>query len=122
MKIVLKSAGKAGVLGGQVPADLYIDCRGMVNPYRDPVLGGLDGDSEVLQDWIRQHNKMYLEACFNQVRVAELTASSRNSFKSAPQKPLTVCFFCLAGVHRSRGMKNVVAAELKQAGYEVEVI
>lgn len=112
MKIRLISSGKADVLGGKTAADLYIDCRGMVNPYRDPVLGGKSGDDPVVQEWVREHNSGYVGAAVEMIYTAYKTAASRNSFKRDPLKPLTVCFFCMAGVHRSRGMKNVVGSVL----------
>ena len=122
MKIALISSGKNAVLSGQVPADLYIDCRGMVNPFRDPVIGGKTGDDPEVQAWIKEKNHFYVTAATDMIRIAEKTASTRNSFKAAPAKPLTVCFFCLAGVHRSRGMKNVVGANLKSMGFDVEIV
>jgi RNase adaptor protein for sRNA GlmZ degradation len=114
--IVLKSAGKGQVLTGQLNADLYIDCRGMINPFRDPDLGHLTGDDPKVQDWIKQNNSAYVGACLDQILTAVQSSASRNSFKRAPEKPLTVCFFCMAGVHRSRGMKHVVGEILKASG------
>ena len=121
MKIILASTGKGSVLSGQFPADLYIDCRGMVNPFRDPTLEGLTGDDKLLQDWIKAKNQPYIQAAINMIETALATAPSRSSFK-AKEKPLTVAFFCLAGVHRSRGLKNVVGEALKSKGLDVEVL
>lgn len=114
MNIRLISAGKSAVLGGKINADLYIDCRGMVNPYRDPVLGGKSGDDQEVQNWIVDNNGPYLDAVLTQIEVASQTAASRGSFHREPGKPLTVCFFCMAGVHRSRGMKNVVGRIIQE--------
>jgi RNase adaptor protein for sRNA GlmZ degradation len=123
MKLRLISSGKSAVLSGQVNADLFIDCRGMVNPFRDPVLSGKTGDDPEVQNWILSYNKDYIEACRLQIIVALASASSRNSFKAC-DKPLTVCFFCLAGVHRSRGMKNVLGQVFRHilGGDKVEVL
>lgn len=120
MKLVLMSAGKSAVLSGKVPADLYIDCRGMVNPFRDPVLGGKTGDDPEVQKWISEKNSPYVEGVLAMIETAIKSAPTRGSFQREA-KPLTVCFFCLAGVHRSRGMKNVIAKALKEGGEEVEV-
>lgn len=121
MKVILVSAGKSSVLSGKVNADLYIDCRGMINPYRDPVLGGKTGDDVEVQEWVSKNNAAYVGACEEMIHTALKSAPSRGSFQRS-QKPLTVCFFCMAGVHRSRGMKNVVGKRLAADGFDVEVI
>lgn len=118
--IKLISAGKTAVLSNSVSADLYLDCRVIWNPYRDPVLGGLTGDDPKMQEWIRDKNADMVAAYKTAILTGNQTRSSRNSGKD-PSKPFTVCFFCLAGVHRSRGMKNVIGQDLQAAGYEVEV-
>lgn len=121
MKLVLKSSGKAAVLSGKVDADLFIDCRGMVNPFRDPVLGGLHGSDPKLIEWMKDKNADYVQGACQMIDTALTTASTRNSFKSSPEKPLTVCFFCLAGQHRSPALKHVVAEFAKEDGIDVEV-
>jgi RNase adaptor protein for sRNA GlmZ degradation len=118
--IRLISAGKSEVLNNKVQADLYLDCRVIWNPFRDPVLGGLNGDSPKLQEWLREKNDDIIQAYKRAVTLGEETRKFRNSGKD-PSKPFTVCFFCLAGVHRSRGMKNVIGQDLKAAGYEVTI-
>lgn len=120
--IKLISAGKGAVLTGQIDADLFIDCRGMINPFRDPVIGHKTGDDIEVQQWIWRNNKPYVEACIAMIQTALQSAQSRNSFKANPGKPLTVCFFCMAGVHRSRGMKNVVGGWLKNSDEEVVIV
>lgn len=121
MLIRLISSGKSAVLGGQINADLYIDCRVIVNPHRDPVIGGYTGDTPELQSWLAKENPEFLRAAVKLIELGVKTAPSRNSFK-AETKPFTVCFFCLAGVHRSRGSKHVVGNILKQRGHQVEVV
>jgi RNase adaptor protein for sRNA GlmZ degradation len=123
VKIILTSTGKSSVLrsaageasGPPFNADLYIDCRGMVNPFRDPILGGLNGDAKPLQDWIRLKNAPYVDAAVKMIDTALASAPTRNSFRKhdGGEKELLVCFFCLAGVHRSRGLKHVVADVLR---------
>jgi RNase adaptor protein for sRNA GlmZ degradation len=121
--IRLISAGKSAVLGGQINADCYIDCRVIVNPHRDPVIGHLTGDHPQVQSWLAKENFEFLRAASKLIKLGVATAPSRNSFKSGGiEKPFTVCFFCLAGVHRSRGSKHVVGNMLKQEGYQVEVV
>lgn len=122
MKLFLSSSGKPAVLSGKVGADLFIDCRGMINPHRDPVLGGLTGDSKVLQDWIEQKNPDYVNAVLNMILVAINTAPTRSG--GAGKVDLRVHFFCMAGVHRSRGMKHVMAKLLPDhtSNVEIEVI
>jgi RNase adaptor protein for sRNA GlmZ degradation len=119
MKVILMSSGKSAVLSSKVDADLFIDCRGIVNPFRHPELGKLGPDG--LLKWMFQENDAYIDAACVQVSSAFKTASTRNSFKD-PLKPLTVCFFCLAGQHRSPAMKKAVEVRLKLAGFtDVEV-
>jgi RNase adapter protein RapZ len=121
MLVRLISSGKSAVLGGQINADLYIDCRVMVNPFRDPKLGGKTGDDPEVQSWIVKENHEFVRAVVKLIELGLTTAPSRNSFKQEA-KPFTVCFFCLAGVHRSRGTKNVLGNILKQRGHQVEVV
>jgi RNase adaptor protein for sRNA GlmZ degradation len=134
MLIRLISAGKSAVLGGQINADLYLDCRVVRNPFRDPVLGGKTGDDLEVQAWMVKENPEFLRAAVKLVELGKITAPSRNSFKergngsallvpdSTGGKPFTVCFFCLAGIHRSRSAKHVVGNMLRQRGHQVEVV
>lgn len=112
------NCGKAGI--PQAGADLYLDCRVMWNPYRDPVLGHLTGDDPKMQEWIKTNNPTLIKAFTGIIQQGLATRGTRNSGKD-PSKPFVVCTFCLAGVHRSRGMKHVLAEVFKQAGCEVEV-
>lgn len=115
MTIRLISSGKTGVLTGKVNADLYIDCRGIVNPFRDSKL--MAGGQDALNAWMWEKNAGYIEAAHEMVKTAYATAGTRNSF-SDPNKPLTVCFFCLAGQHRSPAMKRAVYGLLKGDGLD----
>lgn len=135
--IRLLSTGKSAVLSGQINADLYVDCRVIRNPHRDPAIGHLNGDDPKVQAWLVKENFAFLRAVLTLIKLGLETAPSRNSFREAGNgsalvlegssgKPFTVAFFCLAGVHRSRGSKNVIASMLKSdealKGWEVEVI
>lgn len=126
MLIRLISSGKQSAIQAAalsaISADLYLDCRVMRNPFRDPTLGGLTGDDHQVQSWIVKENHEFVRACVKLIELGLETASSRNSFKRDTLKPFTVCFFCLAGVHRSRGSKHVVGNVLKQRGHQVEVV
>jgi RNase adaptor protein for sRNA GlmZ degradation len=125
LPIRLVSTGKAAVLGGQINADLYVDCRVMRNPFRDPVLGGKTGDDPQVQAWILKENfQRFVRPVIRMIELGIETSDTRNSFKRDGSKPFTVAFFCLAGVHRSRGTKNVVGTILKQEHpeWEVEVV
>lgn len=138
MIIKLLSSGKSSVLSGKVNADHYIDCRVVRNPFRDPHLGGKTGDDPEVQAWMAKENSEFLRSAVKMIELGIKTAPSRNSFRELSNdstllipdsqvdktvtKPFTVCFFCLAGVHRSRASKNVVANMLKQKGYQVEVV
>jgi RNase adaptor protein for sRNA GlmZ degradation len=123
MKLHLISTGKSSVLNGSVHADLFIDCRGMVNPYRDPALGHLTGDSPEMQDWIKEKNAPYVRGVLAIINTAIISFPTRGGGAGkGVGVPLTVCFFCLAGVHRSRGMKHVIAEALIKSGHEVEVL
>lgn len=118
MKIRLISSGKTAVLTGKVDADLFIDCRGIVNPFRNAEL--MRGGPEAIDNWMWKENRDYITAASLQIQTAFQTAHTRNSFKD-PNKPLTVCFFCLAGQHRSPAMKRALGASLKAEGFQVEV-
>lgn len=132
MKLVLMSSGKSAVLSGQVNADLYIDCRGIFNPFR--VFPHKTGDDPEVLEWMKSNNQDYIEAAIKMVKTALETAPSRNSFRAGSSsqekriglqdasKPLTVCFFCLAGVHRSRAMKNILGSLQWDQASSVEVI
>jgi RNase adaptor protein for sRNA GlmZ degradation len=122
MNVRLISSGKHAVLSGQINADLYIDCRVVRNPHRDPEIGGLTGDSPKVQSWMAKENPEFLRSVVKLIELGLLTADTRNSFKGDSLKPFTVCFFCLAGVHRSRSAKHVAGNILKQRGHQVEVI
>jgi RNase adaptor protein for sRNA GlmZ degradation len=124
MLIRLISAGKAAVLGGQINADLYLDCRVVWNPHRDATLGHLTGDTPEVQSWMAKENPEFLRAATKMVELGVQTSNTRNSFKASkdPLRPFTVCFFCLAGVHRSRSAKHVVGNMLRQRGHQVEVV
>ena len=52
--IQLMNCGKGQI--GTVGASLYLDCRIMWNPYRDPILGHLTGDDPEVQQWIEKEN------------------------------------------------------------------
>jgi UPF0042 nucleotide-binding protein len=120
--IRLVSSGKSAVLSGQINADLFIDCRVVHNPFRDPHLGGKTGDDPQVQTWMAKENSEFLRASSKMIELGLKTADTRNSFKRDGDKPFTVVFFCLAGVHRSRASKNVIGNILKQKGYDVEVV
>ncbi len=139
MIIRLISSGKSSVLSGKINADHYIDCRVVSNPFRDPHLGGKTGDDPEVQTWMAKENSEFLRSAVKMIELGVKTAPTRNSFKGFNTLPIegaipigvdsleapkafTVCFFCLAGVHRSRASKNVVANMLKQKGYQVEVV
>ncbi len=117
-KLVLMSAGKSAVLSGAIAADLYIDCRVIWNPFRDPVLGGLTGDHAAVQHWLREKNGEFISSVKQIINLGLATRATRNSGKNSDS--FTVCFFCLAGVHRSRGMKNVIGQDFK-GDFEVEI-
>lgn len=115
----LISCGK-GEIEQAVHASLYLDCRIMWNPYRDPILGGKTGDSPEVQDWIARENSAVVSMFLSLIKQGLATRETRNSGRD-PSKPFIVACFCLAGVHRSRGMKHVLAKALRSEGIEVEV-
>lgn len=117
--IRLISCGKSQI-EKEVHASLYLDCRIIWNPYRDPVLGGKTGDDPVVQNWIKEKNGHVVDLFVALIKQGLDTRGTRNSGRDA-SKPFIVATFCLAGVHRSRGMKHVLAERLKKEGLEVEV-
>lgn len=120
-KLIFISAGKSAVFSGQVSADLFLDCRVMWNPFR--VFGAMTGDDPQVQDWVRNNNADLVASYKQVIKQALATRETRNSGRRDPDGGLKVCFFCLAGVHRSRGMKNVIAQDLAaEGGYDITIV
>lgn len=105
------SSGKSDVLGGKISADLYLDCRVIKNPFREPSLGGKTGDDPEVQDWLVKNASQTIDAYEFLVRAGLGSWKTRNSGKSSDV--FKVHCFCLAGVHRSRGVKNVLVGRFK---------
>ena len=120
MKMIFSSSGKAVVFAGSVSANLLIDCRIIKNPFREASLAGKTGDDPEVQKWLMSNAPVTLEAMRSLIYEGLGSFKTRNSGKNA--KEFRVHFFCLAGVHRSRGCKNVLATYFRNRDFDVEVI
>ena len=87
-------------------ADLYIDCRGLV-----------DG---ALSDTVKVANGTLLFAMKTQIEEAVHTLKTR--WPNEPNRPFVVAFFCAHGMHRSVAAKMLMAESIDYSLFdEVEV-
>lgn len=104
-----------GLKSGPLPkADLYLDCRCIENPFRISGLcnGSADGEQKLIA-WMYANNLPIIEAMMDMIDSAVHTLPARRRDETNPwARPLTVCFFCAYGQHRSVTMKRIVAKEL----------
>lgn len=112
MTLQLSSSGKNDVLNGKISADLYLDARVIKNPFREPSLNGKTGDDPEVQQWLFDNANATLAAWSDLIEAGLKSWKTRNSGRSSDT--FRVHFFCLAGVHRSRGSKNIIAQMWKK--------
>lgn len=120
-KLVLISAGikKTNPLP---KADLYLDCRGIVNPHKIPAFQTQTGAAKSIQDWIMEQASPSVEHMTQLVLSALDAIPYRRLDELKPfDRPVVVCFFCAYGQHRSVAVKHIVGKRLADAGLDVKV-
>lgn len=107
-----------GLKSGPLPkADLYLDCRAIVNPVR---VGGLNLSLPSLTTWMRANNEPIINLFTATIEVALQQVGDRRRGENPTSRPFVICTLCAYGQHRSVAMKKILATEFFMAGYEVE--
>lgn len=128
LKLVLQSygiktnQGKAEDGFRSIPvADLYIDCRGVVEKGISMRASG--GASPAFQAGVLKGSPMSITSMHRLIEDSLFTVETRreNSAKTETERPYVICFMCAHGVHRSVACKHLVGGLLTKAGYEVEI-
>lgn len=102
-------------------ADLYFDCRCVVDGSSVPNVGGT-GDSKAMQDYVKAMSPMSINGFVGQLREGIARIPSRRSDREDPfADPFVVLCMCAHGIHRSRSVKNILAERFKADGYQVVV-
>lgn len=104
-------------------ADLYLDCRGIMDPSWQKGHGG-SGDNPSVQEKVKASSPMTIMALRNVIEEAvsgQRIPLRRSEDKDPYEKPFVVAFMCAHGIHRSRAAKHIVGDLLKKAGYNVEI-
>ena len=98
-----------GFKSGDVPNPpaQVIDVRRMRNPYYDPILRPIDGRDAKVQNFVRHDPR------FHELRTTAISMLDDGD---------AIAFGCMGGRHRSVAMAEIVAAQLREEGHEVEVI
>lgn len=112
LEIVLRSFGVKS--GKDFPsADTYIDCRGIPDPSH--YTSG-NGDDPAVQQWVKEKIDLglYYELVMQHFSMLTLRKGQGNEF----DKPFIILCMCAHGIHRSRALKNLLAASLKGNGYQ----
>lgn len=123
-RFIFLSAGVKNGLGNLPLADLYLDCRSMVNPYHEAGLGGLTGDDPRVIAFVEEQNTPVINAFLALIwETLERIPSRRRSRPDPFLAPIRVCCVCAHGIHRSRAMKHILARriqkEIPTAGVEI---
>jgi RNase adaptor protein for sRNA GlmZ degradation len=114
----------AGVKSGPLPpADYYLDCRVVYNPFHDPTLAGKTGDDLSVQLKVRELSPS-VDAMRDLLREAirRIPTRRKGEGKDPYEKPFVVCCFCAHGIHRSRSVKHLLSRDMIAAGFKVEVV
>jgi len=98
-----------GFKSGDVPNPpaQVIDVRRMRNPYYDPILRPIDGRDAKVQNFVRHDPRFH-----------ELRTTAIGMLEDGD----AIAFGCMGGRHRSVAMTEIVAAQLREEGHEVEVV
>lgn len=109
-----------GVIRRMPPADLYLDCRVIPNPFL--LFGHKDGSNHDVQKWMKEHAPLWIESFYDTIIESIAQIPTRRKGKEDPwADPYRVCFMCAWGIHRSMAMKHIIAEYLNLDGYTVEV-
>jgi rhodanese/phosphatase family RapZ-like protein len=127
-KLILRSYGLKSNKGKaedgfrSIPvADLYIDCRGVVEK---GVAGhATGGATTAFQEGVLAGSPASITSMHRLIEDSFQTVSTRreNSDPARKDDPYVICFFCAHGMHRSVACKHLLGERLKKAGYQVEI-
>ncbi len=114
MRIVLFNTGIKREGYKLPPADLYLDCRGIPNPFREGGrLAGMSGDAELVQEWVEARAQDQIASFLDQISAGISSLPTRRAGKDPYADPFRVCLFCAHGIHRSRAMKHILYRMLR---------
>ena len=107
-----------GLKNGPLPkADLYLDCRVIVNPFLE---GGLFINHAALVVWMKQNNQPTIDVFIKLILQGLSTLSPRRrSPDEDPHRPMIICLFCAYGQHRSVAMKQLLADAFRAPGHYI---
>ena len=113
MKLIFTNHGLKG--GKELPkADLYLDCRGVANPFHQASLASLTGDSKAVQNWVMMESPDTIVAFKHQIEEGLTRIPIRRRDEADPySRPFTICCMCAHGIHRSRAVKHILASYYK---------
>lgn len=118
-KLILRNKGiKSGPIP---PADLYLDCRALYNPFHDLSCEG-SGDLPSVQALVWKHSEGSVRAMAKIVEEAITRIPVRRREAADPfEEPFVIVCLCAHGIHRSRATKYLLADLLKdQASITIE--
>lgn len=112
LQIILRNHG---IKSGPVPpADLYLDCRALYNPFHDPACQG-SGDNSAVQQLVWTHSEASIRCMANIIDEAVTRLPIRRGANWF-DKPFVILCLCAHGIHRSRATKHLLARLLRDTG------
>ena len=125
LKLILYSYGLKSNAGDaskgfrSIPiADLYLDCRGVVEK---GVPGG-SGTSPLFQEGVEKGSPTTITSFHRIIEDSLDKIATRRADREDPyEDPYVIVFLCAWGIHRSVASKFILAKRLKAAGYNVEI-
>lgn len=110
-----------GIKSGQpfpLGIDLYLDCRGVIDPSQNGIAG--NGDNLEVQAFVKHNSATF--AYFDLTLQGIYRLTTRRGEGKEFDKPFQVLTMCAHGIHRSRAMKHILAEWLRDIGFQhVEV-
>lgn len=103
--------------GAPVDADMVLDCRFLRNPYWDSSLRGLDGRDPAIQAFVRE------DPLFPDFfgKLSELVLMLLPAYKAEGKAYFCVALGCTGGRHRSVVIGELLAAQLRHAGWPISL-
>ena len=103
--------------GAPPEADLIMDVRFLANPYFLPELKPLDGNTEVVKDYVLKNarTKKFLK------KYIDLLDYLTPLYEKEGKAYLTVAIGCTGGRHRSVAIANFIKNHIQKAGKAIEV-
>lgn len=104
--------------GIPLDADLVFDARFLPNPYYVPGLRNLTGNSEVIQEYVKQDGEAqeFLD------KLKDMILFLIPKYKKEGRNQLVIAIGCTGGKHRSVTMANLLSKELTGGEYTVKTI